>query len=398
MNRDNFCLYTYGCGLLIWLATVSVGHAQAIVQEFYVPLPEEQVRSTFLKLYTGTGATFDSVISVVLNSAGTKVVYDQWEDGYEVDLNNPSQPSTKVWGDGNDASGIAPGYVHDPTNLPAGTVFSLRNNVTLPRSPSSILYDGRDRIGSSKAIVVSRALWALSPGSVLASAVAVPASLNYGMEYRSPVGENVSASFMFEVVDLYVMAAENGSIVNIDKDANGVFETTTTLNRGESYRVNGGVLKGARVTSSKPVEVHLMTGDIGANYEQRSFTLMPMDQWSLRYYTPVGTAADGDQAYAFVYNGNTNAISVNVTTLVGSTNLSIAAGGVIQYQVPQNSGARFQSTQDFFVVETVGANPSANNVHDWGFSLVPEDNLTTILLLGGVPAAAISRRTVARSG
>jgi uncharacterized repeat protein (TIGR01451 family) len=348
------------------------------------------VRSSLLKLYTGTGATFDSIVSLVVNAEATRVVYDHWEDGYEVDLNAPLQSTTRIWGDGNNANGIAPGFVNDPASLSAGTVFSLRNNVTLPRSPATVLYDGRDRVGATKAIVISRAAWAITPGSVLAGAVEVSSILDYGTQFISPVGENVSAASMFEVVDLYVMAAENGTTVNIDKDANGSFETVTSLNRGESYRVNGGVLKGARVSTTKPVQAHLITGDIGANYESRWLTLYPVEQWSPVYYTPVGTAADGDPAYVFLYNPGTGALPVRVTTLLGSTDLSVASNGVLQYQVPQNSGAKFASTNGlpFFAAEVVGANPSANNVHDWGFTLVPEGNLTTIAMVGWGPGSS----------
>ncbi|MCE9614644.1 MAG: DUF11 domain-containing protein [Lentisphaerae bacterium] len=376
--------------MLLSLALAGAARGQSVVQEFYVPLPEDQVRSTFLKLYTGTGSIFDSVVSLVVNAAGTRVILDHWEDGYEIDLNAPLQTSTKVWGDGNNGNGIAPGFVNDPATLPAGTVLPLRNNVSLPRNPSAIVYDGRDRVGATKAIVMSRASWATVPGSVLSGAAEVTSTLDYGTDFVCPVGENVSAASMFEVVDLYVQAADNGTTVSIDKDANGTFETAFTLNRGESYRVNGGVFKGARVSAGKPVQVHVVTGDINANYECDWFTLYPVDQWSDVYYTPVGTANNGNQAYVFAYNPGTNTISIAVSTRVGPTNFSVAANGTYQYLVPKNSGARLQSSggAPFFALETVGANPTANNVHDWGFTLVPEGNLTTVALVGWGPGSS----------
>ena len=145
-----------GLVLGLMVSAVTAG-AQSIVQEFYVPLPEEQARSTMLKLYASTGPTFDSVISVVLNSAGTRVVYDQWEDGYEASLDSPAQSTTRVWGDGNNANGIAPGFGSDPTNLPAGTVFSLRNNVALPRNPATVLTTG------ATASAAARPSWSRAP-------------------------------------------------------------------------------------------------------------------------------------------------------------------------------------------------------------------------------------------
>src|SRR5262249_5564151 len=145
---------------------------------------------------TGVSNTLDSTFSVVATGAGTVIYYDQWEDGYETDLAHPVQASTKIWGDGNNANGIAPGFTNDPVGLPAGTVLTLRNLIPLPRNPSNLLYDGRDGIAATKALVVARMSWPVSPGSVLADATAVPATIDYGTSYVSPVGQDVTnASF-----------------------------------------------------------------------------------------------------------------------------------------------------------------------------------------------------------
>ena len=116
------------------------------------------------------------------------IYYDQWEDGYETDLSNPTQPTTQIWGDGNDAHGIPPGFAHNPLGLPAGTVITLTNNVTLPRNPSTILWDARDRIAATKALVISRAGWPIPTGPVFAGAVSVLSTMDYGTNYISPVG------------------------------------------------------------------------------------------------------------------------------------------------------------------------------------------------------------------
>src|SRR5947207_1012510 len=70
--------------------------AASIVHDFYLPMPESQVRQTFIALESGVGTTLDTVYSVVVTGNGTVVYYDQWEDGYEIDLNHPTQPSTQV--------------------------------------------------------------------------------------------------------------------------------------------------------------------------------------------------------------------------------------------------------------------------------------------------------------
>ena len=377
------------------LTSAAGAHAQSIVQEYYVPMPEAQIRASFLTLAPATGATMDSVISIVVAVAGTRVVYDHWEDGYEIDLNNPVQASTKIWGDGNDANGIPPGFVHDPVSFTYGTVLALRNLVPLPRNAATILYDGRDRVGATRGIVMSRSAWATSPGPVLADATEVQPTIDWGTNFIMPIGQNVIfptplTASMFEYTSMLVMAALNNTVVQIDVDGNGTVDITTTVNQGESYQVAGGVNRGATVTSTKPVQVQLLTGDIGANYESRWFTIPSIDQWSSQYFSPVGTASDGDDTYLFLYNPGVAANTINYLTRTGSGSFSIPAKSTYTFLAPQNSGTEFTSAtgQEFFAVGTVGAEPTQNNVHDWGFDLVPAANLTTEAVVGWGPGSS----------
>ena len=259
------------------LASGPPAQADAIVQEYFVPMPEAQLRQAFLKLAPKAGSTLDLVISMQVPVNGTRVVFDHWEDGYEIDIHNPAQATTLIWGDGNNANGIPPGLANDPLGLPAGTVLALRNLVPLPRT-SAILYDGRDRVGATQAIVMSRTAWATDPGALLADSTFVPSTADYGIAFTLPVGQDVIfptplTSSMFEYVAAFIMAAEDGTTnIQVDKDANGAFETSVNLNQGESYLVDGGILKGAKIQSTKYVQVQLFTGDIGANYENRWYT------------------------------------------------------------------------------------------------------------------------------
>ena len=382
-------------GVMAYLFLITGLQAQVVVQEYYIALPEAQIRQNFLILASNTGTTLDSVISVTVGNSGTKVIYDHWEDGYEVDLNNPAQATTKIWGDGNNANGIAPGFANDPSGLSAGAVLALRNLVTLPRNASTILYDGRDRLGATNAVVVSRSAWATTPGSVLADATEVYPVVDWGTSFVMPVGEDVIyptplTSSMFEKVSLFVQAAENGTQVQIDLNGDSTVDSTVTLNRGEVHFTASGVQKGATVTTSKPVQVHLMTGDVGANYESRWFAIPPQNQWGIRYYSAVGTASNGHEAYAFLYNPNANAITINYNTRTGSGSFSIPARDTYRHQLPQNSGIDYDSISDqpFFGVGAVGAKPSSNNVYDWGFTLVPQNNLTTALVVGWGPGTS----------
>ncbi|MEK7952019.1 SdrD B-like domain-containing protein [Luteolibacter soli] len=379
------------------LALLGLGSAfsQSIVQEYYVPMPEAQIRQTFLALASNTGTTMDTTISLVAAVSGTKIVYDHWEDGYEVNLDSPTQSTTQVWGDGNDANGKPPGFASDPNGLPAGAVMALRNLITLPRNPTSFLYDGRDRVGATRGIVMTRSSWATTPGAVLADATEVNATVDWGTSFIIPVGENEifptpATASMFELCSLFVQASQAGTTVQIDKDANGVVDTTVTLGQGETYYLERGLLRGATVVASKPVQTQIITGDIGGNYETRWYTVAPTALWGTRYWSPVGTASNGDDTYVFLYNPDSAAISVNVTTRVGASTISIPAKSNYIYLMPQESGASFINTasKPFYAIATVGAEPTANNVHDWGFSLVQESDLTTTLSLGWGPGSS----------
>jgi len=271
----------------------------------------------------------------------------------------------------------------------------------LPRNPTSVLYDGRDRVGATRGIVMSRSTWPTTPGSVLADATEVYSTTEWGTNFIIPVGENeifptpLTAS-MFELSSLFIQASKPGTVVQIDKDANGTVDLTVTLNQGESYYVDRGVLRGATVVSSKPVQVNLLTGDIGGNYECRWYTVAPAPDWGTRYYSPVGTAANGNETFVFLYNPDAAAITVNVTTRIGVSSISIPSKTNYIYQMPQNSGASFinNAGKQFYAIATVGAKPTANNVNDWGFSLVQEGDLTTSLSLGWGPGSSEVTPTV----
>lgn len=369
-------------------------HALPVVQDFFLPMPEQQIKTAFSTIRPAASNVMVTVFSLVATGDRTVVTYDQWEDGYETDLSAPLQASTRVWGDGNNANGICPGFAADPTNgLPAGTVITLRNDVTLPRDASVLLYDARDRVGTSRAITVSRACWSKNVGTVQASAAEVLSTLDHDPAYIAPVGEDVLFNNMFQYVGLLIMADQDGTTVTVDADGTGtVAATSFVLNRGETHQVNGGVRKGATVTGTKPIQVHMMTGNKSISYESRSFVLRPTATWDDKYMTAVGTAPNGNAAYVFLYSTNSAAVTVNYTTRAGSGTLTIPGGGngLLQWQLPQNSGTLFQSSggQKFFVICSAGAQPGNSAAFDWGFSLLPFDGLTTEAVVGWGPGSS----------
>ena len=57
--------------LLASLAT----QGQAVVQEYYIPMPEAQLRDDYLALASTTSSTATSVASIVVLVAGTRIIY-----------------------------------------------------------------------------------------------------------------------------------------------------------------------------------------------------------------------------------------------------------------------------------------------------------------------------------
>ena len=114
-------------GAVLFLLACGASTVQAVnlVQEFYLPMPEAQIRLACTAVESSVGTNFESIFSIVVSADATVIYYDHWEDGYEINLASPTQSTTKIWGDGIDANGIPPGFVHDPVGLTNGTVITL---------------------------------------------------------------------------------------------------------------------------------------------------------------------------------------------------------------------------------------------------------------------------------
>ncbi|MBK6902403.1 MAG: hypothetical protein IPH04_06200 [Saprospirales bacterium] len=259
-------------------------------------------------LNSATGNTITTVISLVTIEGGAVVVIDHWEDGYEADIDNPVQSTTLVFGDmdmSNGDLGTPPaGLTCFPVcpvgdmALPSGLILTLKNtmNAFPTRGNSPILFDGKDRISSNRALAVTRAAWSPTPGTVLAEAVEVLDTSSYGLSFVAPVGQNTAGqNSMFERTDYYIMAAQDNTQVTIDVNGPGAGGgiTNVVLNQGQGHTVTG-VLEGATVVATKPVQVHLLTGDVGASYECRWLTLYPVDFADMVYFNPVASASADD--------------------------------------------------------------------------------------------------------
>jgi uncharacterized repeat protein (TIGR01451 family) len=279
-------------------------------------------------------------------------------------------------------------------------VFVLRNDITVPRDSSEIRWDGRDRIASTRGFALTAGGWTTPLGSVLSGVVSAYDTTHYGTTFTVPVGQDTAfpaaGSPAFEYTGASVMASQAGTTVQVDLDGDGTFDTSQTVNAGEAVFVNGGLLEGAVIQASHPVQVHLITGDVGATYEARFFTLFSDDLLTNTYINPVGSATANQETVVYLFNPNADAITITPTCASCSGTIPIGAGAGASFTVPLGEAVRFDSGGEVFTaLGTSGAQSGADgvsgdssSVYDWGFTLVPADVLTPQVVLGWAPGNA----------
>ena len=364
-----FAVFFASLLLLMLASNVVFAASPPPVQEFYVPVPEDQVFDALREIFPGRSACaiqtpekevakpIITYISISVISDNTIIYYDHWEDDFEVDVSNPIQASTEIWGDGDETNGVAPGVPNDIIN--ANTVIVLDTEVNwmdLADRQTVIDYDASDKVAATRMIAMTRAAWATGSGTLLAGALEVYPTNQWGTQFEVPVGENAdlnnAINDLFEYTGLAVMATEDGTSLAIDIDGDGVADINTTIDEGESYLVNGGIQRGATVQASNRVQVSLITGDRCDIYESRWYVLFPTDQWSDSYYSPVSKvpASAGNttntQTTVFLYNpGPSDPLSVRYDVTGGSqTTVTVAISQTIPVMVPDDSGAHFYTT------------------------------------------------------
>lgn len=377
---------------LIWTLPVQAA-PDPPVQVYYLPAPEDQVFEALRTIYPGNVACpeagiepevnepITSFVSVSVIAPGTLIYYDHWEDGYEADLSAPLQATTEIWGDGDPSNGSAPGVANDLFS--ANTVVVLRADVTLATRQTVFDYDGGDRLGTTRTVALTRAVWAAGSGTLHAGALEIYPVSEWGTSYRAPVGIDTLAPDLFEYTSLAIMASAGGTQITVDLDGDGTPDVTETLAQGESYLTPGTVAEGAVVNASAPVQVAMITGDICADYESRWFVLFPAEQWDSEYYSPVST----DPLFAttaYLYNPHDTALTVNREVSGGAVvPLSIPAGGTISSTLPAGTGAAFHAADGraFGAIAAVDTFTDTKTF-DWAIDLVPASRLTAQTLIG----------------
>lgn len=316
-------------------------------QTFYIPLPEEQMLTALERIAQGITATNQiprnpmvRYFGISVIGDGTIIYYDQHEDGYEANITNPTsiydavnnKSGTQIWGDGDPSNGAPPGVPDDI--LRPGQTLILTSEMNTPAQPTAAapLFDGGDKIASTKAVSITTTVWSKGtgvegwPGTLMSDATEVFDTVNWGTNYRVPVGTNiVIPGQSFEYVNAMIQAGRGGAAVEIRNPAGNTVLATASLSEGEAYLTTNNLPVGARITSDKPVQVDIITGDVGDNYESRWYHILPTNYWTSTYYTPVSTPESsrgrsdtndttGGGSTVFLYNPGASNITVSYIT------------------------------------------------------------------------------------
>lgn len=364
----------------------TVAYAQIDAFTYFIPYPADILDDQFDVGHAAldlTNTNIELTVSIAVHRNNTLIVYDHWEDGLEPNPNLPTQLNTQIWGDNDPGNGLPPGFTTDVLN--AGDVIVLRNVVVLPRDPATLFFDGGDMIMAvGGSVAITGAAWPLRNtdpiiGPLYAAAWELYPTNRWGLEYYIPVGEDLAGQRTgFTVVGLNVQAAQDGTQVALDLDANGSFETTTVLNRGQQFTQVSGVRVGAYIQATAPVQVHTFTADPASRYEARADTMISFDEWTHDLLAP--RSSDGD---FWIYNPSDTPLDVTVETITTTGMINVPAQSTAKYPpsgLSGETGIRFTAADDrpFYVL---GAFDDAD-AQDWGYALQPVELLTTQMLVG----------------
>jgi hypothetical protein len=350
-------------------------------------MPEaDTFENTFKKISVNAVAPVISLIALAIDAPGTVIWYDHHEDGYESDyISGNMSSTTEIWGDGDLTNGCAPtcsggscyNDVCTSDILYPGQSIVLQESIDIYSSGPN-RYDGGDKITSSYPIAVTRGAYPQSPGSLMAGAIEVLETSEWGTYFVSPVGQDMSGDLQsgFQHCAFYVMAEKKNTILTFSDG------TGRVLGQGEGY-THIIDTKGETLTTSEPVQVHLITGDEGSSYELRWFSLLPRDQWSRSYFSPVGDSVG--ELRVLLYNPNASGMNVQVELKNNMYDTYYVLGNSYAYTgiIPTGSGAAMTAPYEFIALSLTDTKSGTNGqIYDWGFPVLPLEKLTTQVLVG----------------
>lgn len=365
---------------------------------YYIPYPENEAYDALLNSSNTSmpSNNLRTVISIKVPYQGMVIVWDEWEDGYEANALNPTQATTKVWGDGNPYNGIAPGYPSDL--IPASANIVLDN--TMPANPrtTAIFYDGKDKVTCNGQIAITQVTGEPTRMPVQAIKTNVTSTYDFGQSFTIPLGQNFPSQD-FKYTALFIRAAENNTVVSIDKDNNGTLETTATLQEGQTLFVDGGVMTGATVTSTKPVGVELNAGGVD-QYSIRNAPIYPATWYSNTYYTPVPTSDNigdnpKDSSVVMFYNSLNRPLAINWYSGAPANGvINVPAKSAVRFPLAYSATATYKfvnlTGESFTAIEIVDSytpytGTQDGSTYDWSFNLISEARLTDYTTVAWAP-------------
>jgi uncharacterized repeat protein (TIGR01451 family) len=423
LNARKFRVLLYGCvvlcGLLILLGSAvaltaagdppalagpahlvdaRAGAAQEATQQmmhqYFVPFDDRDLRDLLdasdqcqpspSTPPTAVGDFLASNLSITASSDETDVYYDHWEDGYDADPLNPG--ATTEFG-----------------TLAAGQVTFRTQDIDTSITPwgSVFHYDGRDRItivGGDVAVVRSVAPGADSDiGARLAGAWEIEETADWGTEYLIPAGEDWGAGSDFEFTGATVTALNDGT---------GLFYNGTlvaTLGVGGVYFASGvgdgtGLSSGDLFTATGPIQVHTYSSfcepDAGLGqfpwWSGNGYVLEPVDQWNNDYWSPVPnrTSCSAAATDIFLYNDTGAPFNVTIDDGTPTTTIPLPPGSssvaalIAPATLSTVGGVHISGDGPFWGVVNVD---TRRWQYEWGYSLIPGDRLSAIVVLGWAP-------------
>jgi hypothetical protein len=366
---------------------------------YYIPYPEQNAYTALQASASNTLPSNDirTVISLKMPYPGMRIVWDEWEDGYEINSVNPVQTTTKIWGDGNPYNGIAPGYPSD--NIPAGGSLVLDNTMPAnPRNSSNFFYDGKDKITASGQIAMTQVCGEPTNMPVQAIKTNITSVYDFGQSFTIPFGQNFN-SRDFQYTSLFIRASQNNTTINVDKDNDGTFESTTVLNEGNCLFINGGVLTGATVASDKPIGVEVNAGGVD-DFSIRNAPIFPATWYSNIYYTPVPTSDNAgdspkDSSVVMLYNSLSQSMDINWYSGIPSSGIiTIPAKSAVRFPLAYSTTASYKfvnvAGKSFTAIEIVdsytpGGGGNSGLTYDWSFNLIAESRLTDYATVAWAP-------------
>jgi uncharacterized repeat protein (TIGR01451 family) len=359
--------------------------------------------------YGDVSDTLESTIVLTASADDTQWFYDHWEDGYDEDPFSPG--STTMQG-----------------TLNAGQTQVFRDTVdtTDLGNPANLQNDGRDRItmvGVPGAVI--RMVFPTDPGVVLSTAWEVPEVLDWDDEYIAMLGEDLdfNGAFVddFDYAGLDVMAAFPDTRVYY----NGTL--VATLGPGQAHMIagandgagGGGVNSSDVITASAPIQVQSLVGGcaMSSGWSAQGYTLLPIDTWGVNYWAPVPDFTDGvggcnidldsnpdDDRDVDIYIHNPHDNDITVTLSIPGSAFDGAAIPVPAHTTqsvlgltgwvdlpPDANNVRaihLASNETYWAVAMVDSSSAGVNeprVNDWGYSLIPQKDLSSRVVIGWGP-------------